>query len=212
MVQHRHTMMTKSAPKAAAFDRSMPICSTTLSVAVWMPAVSKSVIGTPLTATRASTISLVVPGWAVTIARSLRLHAFSKLDLPTLGRPMIATCTATVRTTHAVGAHKSAHLNTGRKQATAASSLQDVCHLALQLGGSAPRSLAAWIATTRVVIETHRSAMRSWSSEGSSSSKSSLFDKDGLSTNSNPALWHAPSLKLRDEINACSAHGIHRFA
>jgi hypothetical protein len=112
--------------------------------------------------------------------------------------------------------NRSAHLNAGGKQATTASSLQDVCHLALQLGSSAPRASAAWFRSGRSDIdanEAHRSAMRSWSNEGNSSSKSSLFNKGRLSTDSNAARWHnAPSFKLRDEIHASSAHGIHRFA
>lgn len=86
----RRTIKRTSAPAAAALERSMPICSTTSVVASWMPAVSSSVTGTPCTATDASTMSRVVPGLAVTMARSLRLHAFSKLDLPTLGRPTMA--------------------------------------------------------------------------------------------------------------------------
>lgn len=40
----------------------------------------------------ASTMSLVVPAISVTIARSVPLSAFSRLDFPTLGRPTSATC------------------------------------------------------------------------------------------------------------------------
>ena len=70
----------------------MPICSTSSVGVDRMPAVSRRVTGTPCTDTEASTTSRVVPGTAVTMARSLLLHAFSRLDLPTLGRPTMATC------------------------------------------------------------------------------------------------------------------------
>ena len=45
----------------------------------------------PPTTSRDSTTSRVVPGNSVTIARSLRLQAFNRLDLPAFGRPTIAT-------------------------------------------------------------------------------------------------------------------------
>lgn len=72
----------------------MPITSTTSAVLERIPAVSSSVTGTPRTATEASTMSRVVPGIAATMARSLRLHAFSRLDFPTFGRPTMATLPA----------------------------------------------------------------------------------------------------------------------
>lgn len=37
-------------------------------------------------------MSRVVPAISVTIARFVPVHAFSRLDLPTLGRPTMATC------------------------------------------------------------------------------------------------------------------------
>ena len=68
----------------------MPSCSTRSSVAR-MPAVSSRVSGTPWITSSLSTRSRVVPGRSVTIARSMRLSRFSRLDLPTLGRPTMAT-------------------------------------------------------------------------------------------------------------------------
>lgn len=47
----------------------------------------------PWTEITASTMSRVVPACEVTIARSLRVHAFKRLDFPTFGRPTMATCT-----------------------------------------------------------------------------------------------------------------------
>ena len=68
----------------------MPSRSTRSSVA-WMPAVSTRVRGTPSSTSSLSSRSRVVPGRSVTIARSWRLRRFSRVDLPTLGRPTIAT-------------------------------------------------------------------------------------------------------------------------
>ena len=45
----------------------------------------------PPTTSCDSTTSRVVPGRSVTMARSQRLQALSRLDLPTLGRPTMAT-------------------------------------------------------------------------------------------------------------------------
>mmetsp|Transcript_27156 Transcript_27156/g.69106 ORF Transcript_27156/g.69106 Transcript_27156/m.69106 type:complete len:341 (-) Transcript_27156:637-1659(-) len=85
------TMSTMSAARAAARERSTPICST-LSTLSRIPAVSSSVSGTPPTTSPASSTSRVVPAMSVTIARSVRVHALSRLDLPTFGRPTMATC------------------------------------------------------------------------------------------------------------------------
>mmetsp|Transcript_1265 Transcript_1265/g.2562 ORF Transcript_1265/g.2562 Transcript_1265/m.2562 type:complete len:201 (-) Transcript_1265:932-1534(-) len=68
----------------------MPMASTISSVSL-IPAVSIKVTGTPLITSSDSTRSLVVPGTSVTMARSALLRRFSKLDLPTLGGPMMAT-------------------------------------------------------------------------------------------------------------------------
>uniref|UniRef100_A0A7C9F693 Uncharacterized protein n=1 Tax=Opuntia streptacantha TaxID=393608 RepID=A0A7C9F693_OPUST len=84
-------MIITSAPSATASDLSTPILSTTSSVSR-IPAVSSRVTGIPLTVILASTTSRVVPAMSVTIALSLLLQAFRRLDLPTLGRPTIATC------------------------------------------------------------------------------------------------------------------------
>mmetsp|Transcript_17138 Transcript_17138/g.47522 ORF Transcript_17138/g.47522 Transcript_17138/m.47522 type:complete len:275 (-) Transcript_17138:585-1409(-) len=84
------TIITISAFAAAARERSTPKRST-LSTLSRMPAVSSSVRGTPPTTKPASTTSRVVPAISVTIARSLELHALSRLDFPTFGRPTMAT-------------------------------------------------------------------------------------------------------------------------
>ena len=81
---------TKSADSSAWRDRSTPICSTVSNVSL-IPAVSNTWMGVPPTTKVDSITSRVVPGKSVTIARSLWLQALSKLDLPTLGRPTIAT-------------------------------------------------------------------------------------------------------------------------
>ena len=56
-----------------------------------MPAVSTSWTGMPPMATVSLTRSRVVPGVAVTIARSRSTSRLNKLDLPTFGRPTIAS-------------------------------------------------------------------------------------------------------------------------
>ena len=56
-----------------------------------IPAVSRSLVGTPEKTVEASTMSLVVPAISVTMALSAPLMAFSKEDLPTLGAPIRAT-------------------------------------------------------------------------------------------------------------------------
>ncbi len=56
-----------------------------------MPAVSTSLTGMPAMATVSLTKSRVVPGVAVTMARSRSTSRLNKLDLPTLGRPTMAS-------------------------------------------------------------------------------------------------------------------------
>ena len=59
---------------------------------VWrIPAVSTSFTGMPPIATVSLTRSRVVPGIAVTIARSRSTSRLNKLDFPTFGRPTIAS-------------------------------------------------------------------------------------------------------------------------
>lgn len=56
------------------------------------PAVSISFIGVPSGSTiSVSTASLVVPDMSLTMARGTPVMAFTREDLPTLGRPTIAT-------------------------------------------------------------------------------------------------------------------------
>ena len=81
---------TRSALARASRLRSMPSCSTRSSVGR-MPAVSSRVRGTPSRTNWLSSRSRVVPGTSVTMARCLWLSRLSRLDLPTLGRPTIAT-------------------------------------------------------------------------------------------------------------------------
>ena len=83
------TKRTKSASCKAFLERSTPICSTRSSVSR-IPAVSMSLSGTPLILTYSSITSRVVPSISVTMALSSRKRLLSRLDLPTLGRPMIA--------------------------------------------------------------------------------------------------------------------------
>ena len=54
------------------------------------PAVSIQRTGIPLREASSSTVSRVVPGIGVTIARSSARRAFKRVDLPTFGRPTIA--------------------------------------------------------------------------------------------------------------------------
>ncbi len=61
-----------------------------------MPAVSTKTYSVPLWVTRSSTESRVVPATGETIDRSPPVSAFSSVDLPTFGRPMIATLIAGV--------------------------------------------------------------------------------------------------------------------
>ena len=59
-----------------------------------IPAVSTKRYKCPSCTTSVSTVSMVVPGTGETMDRSSPTMRFSKVDLPTLGRPMIATSTA----------------------------------------------------------------------------------------------------------------------
>ena len=83
------TNKTRSAFLIISFDFSTPRLSTILSVSL-IPAVSIIFNKIPSTVTDPSTTSLVVPAIFVTIAFSSFNIAFNKLDLPTLGLPMIA--------------------------------------------------------------------------------------------------------------------------
>ena len=83
--------ITKSASSADCFENSIPISSTfPTSSQSLIPAVSIKV-----TATSKSNVSLitslVVPAISVTIARFAFNNELNKEDLPTLGRPTIAT-------------------------------------------------------------------------------------------------------------------------
>ena len=67
----------------------MPIFSTS-SLAFLIPAVSISFRGTPSKFIVSSTVSLVVPGMSVTIARSSFKMLLRREDFPTFGFPTIA--------------------------------------------------------------------------------------------------------------------------
>ena len=84
-----NTKSTRSASVNALRLRSTPIRSTISSVSR-IPAVSINRKGTPLTLTYSSITSRVVPATSVTMAFSSLRSTFSKLDLPTFGRPIIA--------------------------------------------------------------------------------------------------------------------------
>ncbi|MND01355.1 hypothetical protein D3C83_203170 [compost metagenome] len=56
-----------------------------------MPAVSMILTGKPRIAKNSVTQSRVVPGCAVTMARSCSSRLLNRLDLPTLGRPRMAS-------------------------------------------------------------------------------------------------------------------------
>ncbi|MNL13843.1 hypothetical protein D3C87_1347630 [compost metagenome] len=84
------TTRRTSASASASFERAMPRRSTTSAPCSRMPAVSSTRKGTPLMARPASSTSRVVPATSVTMARSACSSAFSRLDLPTLGRPTMA--------------------------------------------------------------------------------------------------------------------------
>ena len=78
-----------SACSMACRERSTPIRSMGSSVSR-RPAVSMRRRVTLPSSTRSSTVSLVVPGISVTMARSYPASAFNREDLPALGRPTMA--------------------------------------------------------------------------------------------------------------------------
>ena len=84
-------MITKSAVSAYALDFSTPIFSTTSPVSR-IPAVSTILMGIPSIFRYSSTVSLVVPGISVTIARSSSSSQFNKEDFPTFGLPTMTVC------------------------------------------------------------------------------------------------------------------------
>ena len=83
------TNSTRSARWAVSLDRSTPRASTVSTVSR-MPAVSMSRSRKDPTWTDSSTISRVVPGMSVTMARSKPASRFRRLDFPTLGLPTMA--------------------------------------------------------------------------------------------------------------------------
>ena len=84
--------MRKSASLARLNARLTPSASIGLSVSL-SPAVSEIRTGNPAITVLIDTMSRVVPASEETIAASRRASAFNKLDLPALGRPIIATST-----------------------------------------------------------------------------------------------------------------------
>ncbi len=99
------TISTTSARSAARCARSTPSFSMGSLVSRW-PAVSESSATTPPRLIRSVSTSRVVPGMAVTMARSWFKSAFISEDLPTLGRPA-STMDAPSRSTRAP---RSSHL------------------------------------------------------------------------------------------------------
>ncbi len=85
-----NSISTTSACSMARRERSMPSDSTTSWVSR-MPAVSMKRNFTPSSTMVSSITSRVVPAISVTMARSSLSKALSKVDLPTLGEPMMAT-------------------------------------------------------------------------------------------------------------------------
>ena len=83
------TTRISSALSKKARLRSTPSFSTK-SLVSWMPAVSASSTGTPPMTSCSSITSRVVPSYSDTSALSSFNSVFSRLDLPTLGRPIIA--------------------------------------------------------------------------------------------------------------------------
>ena len=90
-------MSRSSACSMAVRLRRTPSCSA-WSFVSRTPAVSSRRTGTPLMFRTSSRTSRVVPGTGVTIARSVRRSAFSRLDFPTFGQPTIAAVTPSRRT------------------------------------------------------------------------------------------------------------------
>ena len=87
------TRITASARSMARIPRSKLKCSSRSRAAARrrMPAVSTSTTGSPSKLRTVSTGSRVVPGISLTSARSSPSRALSSDDLPTFGRPMIAS-------------------------------------------------------------------------------------------------------------------------
>ena len=81
----------------ASWDLRTPSASTG-SPGCRIPAVSIKRTGTPPSTAISSTVSRVVPGTSVTIARSSESRAFSRVDFPTLGRPTMAMVNPSRRT------------------------------------------------------------------------------------------------------------------
>ncbi len=84
------TSKARSACANAARLRSTPMSSARSRVSLRMPAVSTSTRGMPFRFSVSSSVSRVVPGMGVTMARSARNRALSRLLLPTLGWPTMA--------------------------------------------------------------------------------------------------------------------------
>ena len=84
------TTSTKSASASASIDFLIPMLSAS-SRARRIPAVSTSLTGMPPMETVSVTKSRVVPGVAVTMARSRSTRRLKREDLPTFGRPTIAS-------------------------------------------------------------------------------------------------------------------------
>ena len=84
------TSSTRSASRCARSARRTPSCSTS-SDGRRIPAVSISRTGTPSRFTSSSRVSRVVPARGVTIARSRVSSRLNSEDLPTLGRPTMAS-------------------------------------------------------------------------------------------------------------------------
>ena len=84
--------IARSASSSACLERWTPSASTVSSVSR-IPAVSISRSRVEPTMTDSSTVSRVVPGMSVTMARSKPASALSRLDFPTFGRPTMAAAT-----------------------------------------------------------------------------------------------------------------------
>ena len=84
------TTINRSASAASRLARSTPRDSMA-SVDARIPAVSVNRTGTPLMSIHSVSVSLVVPGISVTMARSCPSKLLNRLDLPTFGRPTKAT-------------------------------------------------------------------------------------------------------------------------
>ena len=80
----------RSARSPAFLARSTPMRSAS-SAPSRMPAVSVMRTGAPHISSVSSSVSRVVPGMEVTIARSVPMSALKRLDLPAFGAPNMAT-------------------------------------------------------------------------------------------------------------------------